>query len=445
MLSTRYDRLRAYGRALRPVMVLPTLALLVFVSGTQVVAVAPLLPRIGVQLGVREALLGTIMTADAVLFGLVAFGAGPVSDTVGRRRVLLAGVALLAIALLAHAAVVGYRSLLLVRAAAGVGGGMLSSSTVAYLADAFGRDKRGGANGWLLGAFACSQVIGVPIATILGSIHDFRTPFILLGLLGVATWVMVHMFVAQPPIALAEGPLRPADLVGRHREMLRRRDVLAAAGVYALVFGASAFFLVYLPGWLVGSMGAEPRHVALLFCLGGAGFAAGSLRAVGLARRVGRRRVFVSASMLAGLAIAVTTLVARNVALACALFAAVMALQAARIGPLEELVASVVSADRRGTLVSLVLSVGQVAFGAGSAAAGFVVAGVGFGISTGVAAVMLTAGALLAHRVMKPPPPRLPDDDDNLPERRAGLRASQAVAAASAPRSVGRPVRAHSA
>ncbi len=120
--------------------------------------VAPILPRISEELGIPVASLGTLATAYAVSVGVFALVTGPISDRVGRRRVLIGGALVLTIALVLHGLARSFGSLLLVRSFAGAGGGALSGAAVAFVGDYFPSNRRGWANGWIMSGIAAPPV-----------------------------------------------------------------------------------------------------------------------------------------------------------------------------------------------------------------------------------------------------------------------------------------------
>ncbi|WP_243665271.1 MFS transporter, partial [Rhodothermus marinus] len=71
--------------------ILLALWLMVFSASSQVVIMAPILPRIGATLGIGELEQGSLITAYAVMLSVMALVVGPVSDRLGRRLILLAG------------------------------------------------------------------------------------------------------------------------------------------------------------------------------------------------------------------------------------------------------------------------------------------------------------------------------------------------------------------
>ena len=126
-----------------PYVVVFTLWLLVFSSASQTMIISPILPQIGDDLDIADAVLGTLVTAYSLMVGLFAILSGPVSDRIGRRRILLVGCGVMTVALASHGLVDSYWSFLGVRVFAGMAGGVLSGAAVSYIGDYFPYDRRG--------------------------------------------------------------------------------------------------------------------------------------------------------------------------------------------------------------------------------------------------------------------------------------------------------------
>ena len=126
-----------------PGVIVFALWLLVFAASSQIMIISPILPRIGEELLIGESALGTLVSAYTIMVGAFAIIAGPISDKVGRRRILLIGTSIMTGALLMHHFVVGYYSFLAVRVCAGLAGGILSGAAVSYIGDFFPYNRRG--------------------------------------------------------------------------------------------------------------------------------------------------------------------------------------------------------------------------------------------------------------------------------------------------------------
>jgi predicted MFS family arabinose efflux permease len=392
----------------RAYLILFALWLLVFASGSQVMLIAPIFPRIREQLGVPEAALGSLVAVDAVMLGLMALVAGPISDRVGRRIILLAGTGLMAVALALHALAFDYISLLVVRALAGAAGGVLSGAAVAYVGDYFPYERRGWANGWVMTGMAFGHILGIPLGTVAAASIGFRAPYLGLSVVMALTLVLVWYAVPQPEVDRSTERLSIPGAVAGYITLLRDPAIFAAVATFAVTFLGNAMFVIYLPTWLEDSLGATPGQVALLFLLGGVANVLAGPRAGRLSDHVGRKRVFVTASVGLGVLILPMPWVVSTVGMAYLFFFLVMLLFAARIGPFQALLTQLVPAHRRGALMSLTVGTGQLGFAFGSTLAGLTYAAWGFGSSAVVGALLFLATAWIAGRFLPEPAGRMP-------------------------------------
>ena len=97
--------------------------------------ISPILPQIGDDLGIADAALGTLVSVYSLMVGIFAILSGPVSDRIGRRRILLIGCGTMTVALMLHTLVSDYASFLAVRMFAGMAGGILSGAAGSYIGD----------------------------------------------------------------------------------------------------------------------------------------------------------------------------------------------------------------------------------------------------------------------------------------------------------------------
>jgi predicted MFS family arabinose efflux permease len=389
-------------------LILFALWLLVFSSGSQVMLIAPIFPRMREQLGLAESALGPLVAADAIMLGLVALAAGPISDRIGRRRILLIGGGLMAIALACHALAFDYTSLLIVRAAAGAAGGVLSGAAVAYVGDYFPYNQRGWANGWVMTGMAFGQIIGIPAGTVLAAHFGFRTPYLGFALIAFATFVLVWRVVPQPAVDRSTARLTLGHALRGYAELLRNPAIVAAVLTFAVTFLGNSLFIIYLPTWLEDTVNARPNQVAALFFVGGIANVLTGPRAGRLSDRIGRRKVIIVSSIGLSILIAAITLVVRNVATAVVLFALVMVLFAARIGPFQALITQLVPASRRGSLMSLAIGTGQLGFAFGSVLAGIAYARGGYATSTFIASAFLLITGWIVWRFLPEPDAHAP-------------------------------------
>src|SRR5215510_116263 len=150
-----------------------TVALILFgvlflgVSDTQLVA--PLLPLIAQDLETTPGHAGIIVTTYSLAAAGFALFAGPLSDRVGRKKVLVSGLTLFTIASFLTYHVSTFGALVILRAMTGLAAGTLSTSALSFAGDYYPYEQRGRAMGVLSMGYFVAFVIGVPAGALAAS------------------------------------------------------------------------------------------------------------------------------------------------------------------------------------------------------------------------------------------------------------------------------------
>jgi predicted MFS family arabinose efflux permease len=370
--------------------------LLVFSASSQIMIMSPILPQIGAELDITDAVLGTLVSAYSLMVGVFAIMAGPVSDKIGRRRILLLGTAAMTVALTLHHFITGYVSFLVLRVLAGMAGGILSGAAVSYVGDYFPYGRRGWATGWVMSGTAFGQIAGIPIGIVLAGAFGFKAPFYLFAVTMALTYILIWAKVPQPDVKRTEGRLTFKRAVAGYADLLRRKEIAAACFAFFTMFLGVSFYVVYFPTWLERSMGATAGGIAILFMVGGIANVIAGPRAGRLSDRIGRKRIVILSCVGLSITMLLTTVLVREFWMAFPLFFAVMILVAMRISPFSALLTALVSDERRGSLLSLTVALGQVGFAFGGAVAGPLFAKYGYWSNTIIAALsVLTMGIIV--------------------------------------------------
>ncbi len=116
--------------------------------------ITPILPEISDDLGVRVAVAGLLVTAYAVAGGVAAIFSGPFIDRLGRKPVVVSGMAILTVATVASAFAPSYPLLMVARSVAGLGVACLTPAVFSAVGDLFSYEERGKAMSWVVSATA---------------------------------------------------------------------------------------------------------------------------------------------------------------------------------------------------------------------------------------------------------------------------------------------------
>ncbi|HJQ48078.1 MAG TPA: MFS transporter [Amycolatopsis sp.] len=232
-LSTNTPVAGASVRRPRPGVVLVTLLMcqLMIVLDMTVMNVA--LPHIQHDLGFSSSALSWVMNAYTLVFGGLLLLGGRAGDLVGRRRLLLAGIALFTLASLAGGFAESSAWLLVARVLQGLGSAMAGPSTLALLTTTFTDVRaRTRALAWFSGVVSAGFAVGLVLGGLLTEWLSWR-------------WVLfINVPVGLVVLALGARYLREPE---RRPARLDLPGALAATGgVAALVYG---FIRAASDGW----------------------------------------------------------------------------------------------------------------------------------------------------------------------------------------------------
>lgn len=376
---------------------------MMFSASSQVILISPIIPNISAELDIPEGQLGWLVSAYAALLGIMALVMGPVSDKIGRRRILLLGCSALSVTLFLHALANSFASLLIIRSLSGAAGGMLSGAAIAYVGDYFPYNRRGWAHGWIMSGVAAGQILGIPMGKFLAGLASFRIPFIVFGITMAGAVALIYYFVPQPDVKRNQAPLSIKQSLSNYGVLLKDRHVSAAALAYLLMFASVGMYLVFLPSWLEFDIGLENNDIVFLFLIGGIMNVITGPYAGQLSDRIGRKPLVVSSCVGLSLVMLATTYVVDSRTFAYIFFGIAMALIAMRISPFQALITALVDADRRGSLMSLTISIGQIGMFVGSGMAGVAYEKYGYLSNTIMGAISMLLMAMIVYHFLPEP------------------------------------------
>ena len=202
-------------RAPRRWLVLASLTLISFLLLLDDTAVALALPAIQRRLGLDLAGLEWVVNAYTLPLAALTLLGGRLADRHGRRRVLLAGIAVFVLASLAaglagsspHASA----DLIAARVLQGVGAALIAPASLAIIAAAFGPDERGVALGIWSGVTATALGLGPVLGAIVTDTLGWAWIFLLNVPLGAVVWLVARYGLSE---SRAGKPAAHLDLPG---------------------------------------------------------------------------------------------------------------------------------------------------------------------------------------------------------------------------------------
>ncbi|GLZ44383.1 MFS transporter [Actinomycetospora sp. NBRC 106375] len=295
------------------------LALGTFGIGTTEFVIMGLLPEVAGDLGVPLSEAGHLVSAYAagVVVGAPLLAGATVK--LPRRPVLMALMGVFAVGNLASAIAPGIGSLMVVRFLTGLPHGAFFGLASVTAAAMVGRDRRATAVSRVFLGLTVANVVGVPLATLLGQAAGWRATFAVVGVIGLVALGAVAAFVpAAAPAATGKGALR-----GEVAALRQPQVVLSLA---AVVFGFGAMFACYsyVTPMLTEVGGFSTATVTLLLAVVGLGMTAGSVLGGRAADRAPLGTLYVCLLALAGVLVSFVVTVHHPVLAVLSLFGAGM-------------------------------------------------------------------------------------------------------------------------
>jgi DHA1 family bicyclomycin/chloramphenicol resistance-like MFS transporter len=215
-------------------------------------AYLPSFPEIGRAFGVGPVLVQQSLTAYMVPFAAMTLWHGAISDALGRRRVMLASIALFALASIGCMLSWRLEALLFFRAVQGMtaGGGMVVGRAV--VRDVLDGDEARRLMARIALVFALAPAIGPVVGGWLHVLLGWRSVFAFLALFaaGIAVWCWRELPETLPEAA--RRPLEVASMAGGYRQVLSSPPFLALVVTVSCGFAAVFLYIVSAPAFLLG-------------------------------------------------------------------------------------------------------------------------------------------------------------------------------------------------
>jgi EmrB/QacA subfamily drug resistance transporter len=169
------------------------------------------LPTIGDEFSLDAVLLGWVMSSYILATAICIVPFGRLADIYGRKRLFLAGIALMTASCLLASFAWSAPALIAFRVIQGAGGAMIFTTSVAIVASVFPPEKRG----WALGVTLASVYTGLSLGPFIGGVLTaylgWRSIFLVVVPLGIAVFYVTR---TQVKGEWAESRGAPFDLPG---------------------------------------------------------------------------------------------------------------------------------------------------------------------------------------------------------------------------------------
>ncbi|WP_303786301.1 multidrug effflux MFS transporter [Azovibrio restrictus] len=286
----------------------PTLGLTVLLAALAAVGpfsidtYLPAFPQIGAALQADNLAIQQTLSIYLFTFSLMTLWHGALSDSFGRRPVILAGVAVYGLASLGCTLASSIEMLWLMRGLQGfsAGAGMVVSR--AMVRDLYAGPAAQRLMSHIAMMFAVAPAMAPMIGGWLLGLAGWRATFAFLALMALALWLACWQLLPESLAPEKRQPLSPGSLLRNYRRVLGHGGFLAASIGIGCSFGGFFVYVLSAPVFLMEHLGLGPRDFHWLFVPATAGMMGGAWLSGRVASRWSSRRTLSTAFALTGAA-----------------------------------------------------------------------------------------------------------------------------------------------
>jgi predicted MFS family arabinose efflux permease len=305
---------------------------------------------------------GIVVSSYALAAGLSGFLTAGFADRFDRKRLLVFFYSGFILGTLFCGLAESYNQLVLARILTGLFGGVMSSISMAIVADIFSLEQRGRVMGFMQMGFGLSQIVGIPLSLFIADMYNWQTPFYLI--VGLSVGMLLAILLALKPIN-AHLALKRENSAFKHLlATIKNRNYRIGFLATAFMSLGGYFMMPWGSAFAVNNVGISQKELPFLFMVVGVStFMIMPLIGI-LADKINKFQLFMTASivMIASVLVYVhlgeTTLF---VLIVVNIF--MMGGIMARMVPSQALTTSVPEAKDRGAFMSINASLQQIAGG----------------------------------------------------------------------------------
>ncbi|MBC2713330.1 MAG: MFS transporter [Desulfosarcina sp.] len=254
---------------------------------------APVLSRgLGVSLSSITSLIA-INQVTSLLGALI----GPLSDRLGYRKMMIAGLAMAGIGMLAAAFFPIYAVVLVALFLAGLGKSIYDPAMQAWASNRVPYNRRALVIGLLETSWSASTLIGIPLVAILIDRYGWRSPFLVMGGLGCIGAIVLFFIIPKEP-DIAHPKASPSEYLGAYSRLISNKPALGALGYAFFISAANDNLFVVYGAWLEKGFGLGIVALGLGTSLIGVAELVGEGLTAAISDRFGLKRAVITGLIL---------------------------------------------------------------------------------------------------------------------------------------------------
>ena len=210
---------------------------------------------------------GIVVSSYALAAGISGLLTAGFADRFDRKRLLVFFYSGFIFGTLFCGMAESYNQLVWARILTGLFGGVMSSISMAIVADIFSLEQRGRVMGFMQMGFGLSQIVGIPLSLFIADMYHWQTPFYLI--VGLSVGMLLAILLALKPIN-AHLALKRENSAFKHLlATIRNRNYRIGFMATAFMSLGGYFMMPWGSAFAVNNVGISQKELPLLFMIVG--------------------------------------------------------------------------------------------------------------------------------------------------------------------------------
>lgn len=230
------------------------------------IIIMPLAPQLMRKMNISPQEFSLIVSIYTVSAGLMGFLSAFFADKFDRKKILLLGYFFFLAGTLLCGLSQNYIVLLIARAIAGAGGGIIASQVNTIVADLVPYERRGEAMGILGMSFSMASIIGIPLGLFLGNNWGWEMAFYFIVAIGFIVFPMVWIILPNLTAHLSDKQHNPFAILQSVRE--DKKQQLGLLLITTVMLG-SFIVIPFVSPYMVANIGFKEDELTYIYFTGG--------------------------------------------------------------------------------------------------------------------------------------------------------------------------------
>lgn len=363
-----------------------------FLIGCDTFIVSPLIPIIVYGLKVKIGSGGYLVTVYSLCYVLFSPLLGPISDRIGRKKMISIGMLIFSIASIATGLSTSFSAILIARGLTGVGAAFAAPNIWSYIGDFFKYKERGRVTAIIASALSLGMILGVPIGSFLAQLINWEESFYVLGVISaMATLCILIIF---PEIKVENST--DGEYGEQFKKVFHQNTVIYSFCVTLFISFANFGLYTFLGYWLNKCFNLKVSYVGLFLIIAGIGNLIGMQVGGILSDKYNKKQVVVISTLFMGITLIFLPLFANSIYLTAIDVFLWLGAGGASFATMQVIVTQL-SEESRGTVMAVNNSFMWSGTALGSALVSVVINNFSFSVST----VICGTSAFIASLMLK--------------------------------------------